>query len=83
MRTPAAVRVGIIALSPVADGSAVTVNVSDEPVQDSALKEEALRASSQVSICRDETTGTPCVLAEATVAVASVESTASVCALIV
>ncbi len=83
VRTPAAVRVGTIALSPVAAGSAVTVKVSTLANHDCALNDDALRASSQVSICRAETTGTPCALAEATVAEASVEAATSVCALMV
>ena len=81
--TPAAVRVGTMALSPTAVRSADTVNVSEVPFHDCEENDEALRPSSQVSICRDDTTGTPWALAELTVAVASTESTASVWALMV
>ena len=41
-----------------AAGAAVTLNASDVPLQVIAPKDDALRPSSQVSICSAETTGT-------------------------
>ena len=49
------------------------------PFQVSCSNVEPLRPSSQVSICCAVTTGTPRALAEATIAVAPGELTASVC----
>jgi hypothetical protein len=55
-----------MARKPLAPAPAVTVKFSTVPLQLKALKDELFLPSSQVSICRDETMGTPRAWAEAT-----------------
>ncbi len=73
---PAAASTGSMARSPLAPP--VMPNVSALPFQASPVKAEALRPSSQVSICRPETTGAPCALAAATTASEAAEAAKSV-----
>ncbi len=60
--------VGTIPRRPFAPAAWVTLKLSLFPLQETPSKEDWLRPSSQVSICRAETTGTPCESAEATIA---------------
>ena len=70
---------GSIARSPVAPAPIAVRKLNVVPFQLSCSNVEPLRPSSQVSICCAVTTGTPRALAEATIAVAPGELTASVC----
>ncbi len=61
-------RRGSMPCSPLAAGLRETLKLNALPLQLIALKAEALRASSQASIWRADTTGTPRAWAEATTA---------------
>ena len=76
-------RVGSMPCRPTAAGSRVTTKLSALPFQPNDPNDDALRASSQVSICRAVTIGTPRACAAATVVSDSIELTTSVWALIV
>ncbi len=69
---PAAEETGSIARSPFAPP--VMSKVSELPAQASLLKAEPFRPSSQVSICRPDTTGTPRARAAATTASEAAEA---------
>ncbi len=71
---PAAERSGSMPCRPTASAPRDTVNVSTPPVHVDPPNDDALRASSQVSIWRAETTGTPWACADATTASAATES---------
>ncbi len=72
-----------MACSPLAAGSLTTVKARLLPANAIEPNDEALRASSQVSICCAETTGTPRASAELTAVSDSTIVAASVWALIV
>ena len=62
---------GSMACRPFADASFVTVKLSVPPLNAIAPKLDALRPSSQVSICLAETSGTPRARADVTTASAT------------
>ena len=82
-RLPAAEVTGSIARSPFAPLAGSIVKWSLWPLQSMPPKEDWLRPSSQVSICRAETIGTPRARAEATIASEPAEVASSVCMLAV
>ena len=76
-------RVGNIACRPVAAGLALTVKLSVFRLPLMLPNDEEFRPSSQVSIWRLVTIGTPRATAELTTASAAADEAASVCALMV
>src|SRR3954468_21554834 len=75
---PAEDWVGIIAWSPLAAVSTLTLKLSAPPDQPNAENDERSRPLTQSSSCLAETIGTPRVWAEATMACESLEAALSV-----
>src|SRR4029453_12695856 len=77
---PAVVCAGIMARRPFAPAAAATVKPRELPFQVMEPNDDALRASSQLSICTLDTDGTPRARAEFTTASATEDGLKSVCA---